>query len=563
MTLARRFGLALLGLAASVVALAAAALLSGQFSAVSTHGVSMNPVYYQGDLVIVQRAPAYSVGEIVAYRVPGSGTVVLHRIIGGNAESGFIIKGDNNQSTDVVKPTPQQILGHAVLHIPHGGAVLNTITSPWVLALVAFALVAGGGTGAMTRRRRRRARRSTAVSRHLTSPKTGLWHIPRASLAAGGLAAILLVGGAAAAATAWTPVAQPATPGALQGAVMQFSYSAAVGRTPAYDGPTASSPDPIFRKVANTVEVRMDYSGQPGTIAVTAELSNSGGWHTTLPLSAPAQFSGTRHESTVALDLDTLDARAQAGAAATGTPANPVEVTLTAVIHRTSGEDFAPALKLRLTPQQLALDGDAKALTATAPTASQPSPGQSDTVSLLGMRLPVGTARIAVVAALLAGVAAAAVAFLLGRPSARPADPDEAIRRRYGPLLVRVHPLTSPPGRAIVDVTSFLTLAKLAERYGLLVLHWTRAGVTTYVVQDEAITYRYRGCVPDPGRFGEGSTAAPNPDAAGEPDATREKEIMTELGDPSEDPRPMGGAASTQRMASPAQDAGVRPGDQL
>ncbi len=35
-------------------------------------------------------------------------------------------------------------------------------------------------------------------------------------------------------------------------------------------------------------------------------------------------------------------------------------------------------------------------------------------------------------------------------------------------------------------------LATLAQRYGLLVVHWERSGTTTYVVQDEASTYRYR-----------------------------------------------------------------------
>lgn len=36
------------------------------------------------------------------------------------------------------------------------------------------------------------------------------------------------------------------------------------------------------------------------------------------------------------------------------------------------------------------------------------------------------------------------------------------------------------------------SLAKPAERYGLLVLAWSRGGVDTYVVQDEGTTFRYR-----------------------------------------------------------------------
>lgn len=52
--------------------------------------------------------------------------------------------------------------------------------------------------------------------------------------------------------------------------------------------------------------------------------------------------------------------------------------------------------------------------------------------------------------------------------------------------------MSAPQGRPVIDVTTFPTLAKLAERYGLLVLHWNRSGVETFIVQDENITYRYR-----------------------------------------------------------------------
>jgi hypothetical protein len=41
-------------------------------------------------------------------------------------------------------------------------------------------------------------------------------------------------------------------------------------------------------------------------------------------------------------------------------------------------------------------------------------------------------------------------------------------------------------------VVDFPTLAKLAERYELLVLHWRRSDVETFVVQDQGTTYRYR-----------------------------------------------------------------------
>ena len=49
----------------------------------------------------------------------------------------------------------------------------------------------------------------------------------------------------------------------------------------------------------------------------------------------------------------------------------------------------------------------------------------------------------------------------------------------------------------MIEVAEFATLAKLAERCGLLVLHWSRADVETFIVLDENTTYRYRTGVGD------------------------------------------------------------------
>src|SRR5664280_1886803 len=116
------------------------AISTARLALVTTHGVSMNPVYYQGDLVVALKSDSYQIGEIAAYQTPGMKIVALHRIIAGDA-SGFTFKGDNNQSIDPSHPTADQIVGGAVLHIPHGGQVLQFLTNPIALGVVAFALI--------------------------------------------------------------------------------------------------------------------------------------------------------------------------------------------------------------------------------------------------------------------------------------------------------------------------------------------------------------------------------------------------------------------------------------
>lgn len=73
-----------------------------------------------------------------------------------------------------------------------------------------------------------------------------------------------------------------------------------------------------------------------------------------------------------------------------------------------------------------------------------------------------------------------------------------ASRARHKDLLLPVLPIALTPGRPVVDVPDMKALATLAERYGLLVLHWERGGVMTYVVQDEGTTYRLRSWVAQP-----------------------------------------------------------------
>src|ERR1051325_2200414 len=52
-------------------------------------GVSMQPSFHDGDLVITRSHSRYHVGEVIAYRVPdgdpGAGLHVIHRIVGGSA----------------------------------------------------------------------------------------------------------------------------------------------------------------------------------------------------------------------------------------------------------------------------------------------------------------------------------------------------------------------------------------------------------------------------------------------------------------------------------------------
>ncbi|HYM82894.1 MAG TPA: signal peptidase I, partial [Candidatus Dormibacteraeota bacterium] len=88
--------------------------LGGQTLFLVVRGDSMLPTYQTGDLVILRSADAYRQGEVVAYRVPagelGAGRIVIHRIVGGDAVSGYLVKGDHNPAVDPWRPKPSDIV---------------------------------------------------------------------------------------------------------------------------------------------------------------------------------------------------------------------------------------------------------------------------------------------------------------------------------------------------------------------------------------------------------------------------------------------------------------------
>lgn len=106
-------------------------------------GHSMEPTYYTGDLV-VSRCGEAAVGDVVVYQpARENGGRVIHRIVGGDAEAGWRMQGDNNDFIDPWAPTEDEVLGVARLHVPHLGAVAAILLAPltWMSVLVLAAAV--------------------------------------------------------------------------------------------------------------------------------------------------------------------------------------------------------------------------------------------------------------------------------------------------------------------------------------------------------------------------------------------------------------------------------------
>lgn len=140
--------------------------LGGPATYVIVAGRSMEPTHRTGDLVIARTERNYRVGDVVAFRVPDAGTsegpVVIHRIVGGDADDGYVLQGDNKDEPDIWRPRPNDILGRAWVEVPGVGLVLAAARSPLALAALAamFAFLAVAATPA-----RRDPSQPTATSR--------------------------------------------------------------------------------------------------------------------------------------------------------------------------------------------------------------------------------------------------------------------------------------------------------------------------------------------------------------------------------------------------------------
>lgn len=120
----------------------APAALGGSAGYVVVVGQSMEPTLRSGDLVVTRSASEYAPGDVVAFE-SGSG-LVIHRIVGGSAEEGFVMQGDNRSTADIWRPTPEEIVGRSWLRIPSGGRAMTMVRSPLLFAGVAgvFAFLA-------------------------------------------------------------------------------------------------------------------------------------------------------------------------------------------------------------------------------------------------------------------------------------------------------------------------------------------------------------------------------------------------------------------------------------
>jgi signal peptidase len=114
--------------------------LGGRSDYIIVSGHSMQPTLRGGDLAAVRRQSTYRVGDVVTYRIAAGqfrGRRIIHRILGGNAGEGFVMRGDNKQEDDLWHPRPSDIEGALWFRLPGVGQAVAFVRTPTVIAAVA------------------------------------------------------------------------------------------------------------------------------------------------------------------------------------------------------------------------------------------------------------------------------------------------------------------------------------------------------------------------------------------------------------------------------------------
>jgi signal peptidase I len=536
-------GLGLIALACLWYSFAPVAL-GGSTTYVVTDGISMQPRFHSGDLVLVRGQSDYRVGQLVAYHSNVFHTIVFHRIIARDG-SRYVFKGDNNNFVDFEHPAQSQLIGALWMHIPGAGARLKSVRSPALIALLftAATLLLAGGVFVRRRRRRGRQRRAEGGSRTSAPRLPQSFNEPLAGVLTIGLLALLpFVALALLAFTRPPSSLRPATIPYKQSGTLTYAADASPG--PTYSGARAVTGDALFTHVIKTVDLRFDYKfhttakhALKGSASLAATITSTSGWQTTLQLEHPTPFHGDRAVLSAELNLPSLLTLLQR---VEDTTAVKGSYTLTLVPHViTSGRvdalplhaTYSPRIAFSLSPLEIQPLSSAGGLLSNqkSQTASSSNPfALSEAGSVMGRRsqplfLSLKVARTSVAAArwiALGGIAAIVCALLALIAFMRPREREESetIRTRYGRAIVPVERVWQLPGVAVIDVADMDALARIAERYDRSILHEQTADGDAFWVTDESGQFRYAIGATEPVTIEQDAVvAAPEPVTTVEP----------------------------------------------
>ena len=480
--------------------------LGGPLGYVIVSGSSMEPGYQSGDFVIT-RSGDYEQGDIVAFHAD-DGPLVIHRIVGGGPDEGFVTQGDNRDTTDEWRPRDTDVVGKAWVHVPGFGDWVAKLREP----LVAAAAVGGlAFIAVITTRTARKHRRGAA---HMSINDSGTrFQPPSAFWGFAGFALVLTAVSAFVAVTAFSSSTSETetTERASFTQTTTFDYTILTAPSVLYPegriGPVTpetaanASDAPVYTRLAQGFDVGYAYqldgdalAGLHGDYRVNLTVkAGDEGWSRSQELTPATQFEGQSFNGRVHVELGPLHSMIESIESETGVAANFYEIDVAievAVSGLTAEEPLdasqAPLLSFRLsrsriTPPDELVIRDRESLGDSFTRDKQ--------LGVSGLSVPVDTARVASVAGtagglLVAGLVTLAIYSGFGQGEAA------RVRIKYGAMIIPVRD-AGDEGNRIIEVESLADLGRLAQRDGGVILCQDLGDTRRYVVTGHSTSYEY------------------------------------------------------------------------
>ena len=523
--------------------------VGGQATYVIVNGNSMEPDFHLGDLIIIRSEPYYSIGDEVVYQNPDLGGSVFHRIINLELDR-YILKGDNNDWIDTYQPTQEEIIGKLWAHLPRFGKYIQYMRQPISMAIIVGLLgsfLALSITGIKSKGRHRMKKKS--IKELLSKGKKRSFRDWLSGLAesrlikslrkipskrntegfetqpegrpdnkknyGGGLTegiifvlGLLTFGSLILGIFAFVRPASRVVPDNVTYQHFGFFSYSATAPDSVFDSGNVLSGNPIFPNITCIVDVNFQYTlvgdqieETAGSYQMSAIVTDpQSGWQRNISLQPEEPFTGNTVSTRASLDVCQVKALIEALEDETGFNSGSYALILTprikvvgSVSGRELNDSFEPNLTFRYSKTHFYISNENSGIDPLNPTETRmlrAERTEPNVLPILGMEPKVPVLRF--ISLLVVGLSLGGM-LILGLQIQNLAQNDRAafVRVKFGSLIVDIKRGSLKDSSHMIDVTSIDDLAKLAERYNVMILHDAHDNMHSYYVQGEGITYRY------------------------------------------------------------------------
>jgi hypothetical protein len=286
-----------------------------------------------------------------------------------------------------------------------------------------------------------------------------------------------------------------------------FSYSATAPDS-VYDSGIVQSGEPIFPKTTCVVDINFQYTliadqidGIAGSYQMSAIVTEpQSSWRRIISLQPEEPFTGNTFGTRVSLDVCQVKSLIEAMEGETNFSSGSYTLIVAPRIKVTGfvsgrelNDSFEPNLTFRYSKTHFYVSNENSETDPLNPTETrmlQKERTEPNVLPIFGLEPKIPVLRF--ISLLFFGLSLGGM-LILGLQIQNLAKFDRAafVRMKYDSLIVDIKNGSIKETSHTIDVTSIDDLAKLAERYNVMILHDMDGDMHAYYVQGDGITYRY------------------------------------------------------------------------